>query len=644
MSHFNTVFTINFYNQYIGTKLRSDANNKGVVVDSFYRSPEGMMFEAEASKILKPGDVILTIGGVDVTEAPLEKALAILTQSGRPIPIKFRKSQLKFQPPICYEEVIADQNKTSRFIQYVNRIGLMDALTKLLFLEEVRQFRQIDEESRPMECARIINKFLTNDAEQDVGVVNAFRIEGSVVLDFEEEIYKAAEKVNEELKKNVFDSFCLSPEYKEMRLSVDTVLSDRHYLNFLLAYYLETDNPNDISLYISIEYDLMKKYQENKVIECWEEGYLLFKKFLDDDASFKVSIVSKSMKEELNRLFDKDWRKKIEVPQHLPSLIDQYKAIKNTIKYNIQTDLYMPFTDSIFFERLCKELGIVIYIIIIIKIGVPTNANLEEEENERAKLREVREKEKEKERSSIDKPELTVDSLKESMSENDPGKILLDILSHNLSQDRESIYIIINIYLLIDEEISDIPTPKSDHSVPLTPSQTQGKAVKSDNMTLHQLLEVTDLGPQFSLHYKGKDVIIRGDRGSNGLIEYSIGQVTFFKTVADEEANMEIKTIINLHSSDNDRMPPHIESFYCLDGQYISNKPIDPIIYDFMIGGGEGSRWSSVCLKVYNQEDICCLISNTNTPTEKNKDDDDKNKEELEEEEPTRIYIYLYYL
>lgn len=159
-------------------------------------------------------------------------------------------------------------------------------------------------------------------------------------------------------------------------------------------------------------------------------------------------------------------------------------------------------------------------------------------------------------------------------------------------------------------------------------------------MTLHQLLEVTDLGPQFSLHYKGKDVIIRGDRGSNGLIEYSIGQVTFFKTVADEEANMEIKTIINLHSSDNDRMPPHIESFYCLDGQYISNKPIDPIIYDFMIGGGEGSRWSSVCLKVYNQEDICCLISNTNTPTEKNKDDDDKNKEELEEEEePTRIYI-----
>lgn len=103
---------------------------------------------------------------------------------------------------------------------------------------------------------------------------------------------------------------------------------------------------------------------------------------------------------------------------------------------------------------------------------------------------------------------------------------------------------------------------------------------------------------------------------------------------------MEIQTIINLHSSNSDndsRMPPHIESFYCLDGQYISNKPIDPIIYDFMIGGGEGSRWSSVCLKVYNQEDICCLVSpndNSNTPKE--------NEKEEEEEEKSIIFIVIF--
>lgn len=74
---------------------------------------------------------------------------------------------------------------------------------------------------------------------------------------------------------------------------------------------------------------------------------------------------------------------------------------------------------------------------------------------------------------------------------------------------------------------------------------------------------------------------------------------------------MEIKTICNLHQ-DNDRMPPHIEEFYCLDGQYVSDKYIQPIIYDFMIGGGEGSRWSSVCMKVYNQEDIMCPVEEGN--------------------------------
>lgn len=415
MPVFNSEFTINFYNQYIGMKLKSGNNGIGVIVDSFYRSPEGLMFEAEASKILKPGDCIIAINGVDVTQCVLDDALVLLKTYNRPIPIKFKKTELKFQPPISFEEVMEDPNKASRFIQYVNRIGLMDGLAKLLFLEEVRQFRNIDEDSRIMECARIINKFLVNDAEMDVGVTTSFRIEGVQVNDFEAEIYKASDMVKNELKTNLFESFCLSPEYKEMRLSVDTVLSDRHYLNYLLAYYLEENKPNDLSLYISIEYDLIPLSQSNHIEELWEESYLVFKKFIDENASFKCSIVTKSIKDEMNRIFDKKWREKINNPKELPALIDQFKAIRSTLKFNIQTELYIPFTDSIFFERLCKELG------------VPTNANLEEEESERAKIISAREKAKSLENIEIKR----MDSLKAT----DPGKMLLDIISHNLAND-----------------------------------------------------------------------------------------------------------------------------------------------------------------------------------------------------------------
>lgn len=416
-------YYINFNKNNIGLNLLPNRSNRGVYVSSFYRAADGSKLEGEASEHIQPGDHVVTVATHDVTKLTLDDISDMIKQSSRPLTIKFRKRVFPVSQLISFQTVMKNELYRNIYIQFCKRIGLPTSVHRIQFYLELQQFKDLPESEQPIQASLLIDKYLKPHADYDLGIKTAFNTiveklesnEGEKekngdVADGEEEDKIEEEGEKEEnreitqvetvkkvenpiqellwtegatlkmLQSESFGFFILSEEYKELRLSFEKVINSPFYTSYMLLDQIEKGNdPIPVSLYNEVNMFIIKEEKEGDSTknEIYEKGYEIYKKYIEENSTFKCNILdneeymnnisssisNKNLISELTQYF---MMQSTSVGGRSTVVVDKdqclvlYKDLLEVLKIYIYDFIWADFTDSMMFERLCKDLSILL--------------------------------------------------------------------------------------------------------------------------------------------------------------------------------------------------------------------------------------------------------------------------------------------